>query len=159
MLDLDTNFRIFFEIFRSFQKIWKFKGGGMWIFRAIVTKRYLTRAEREFITFCFAVFTTFSFLTISEAYVLFTSQRYYIFSRLSVLIYFASIVHTYILYAFFKHSRRNFTIFSWQKAKAKSVLKTIENIDISEKCRKSSRNLVQILEKFGNFDENFQKEI
>ena len=90
VLGLDTNFRIFSEIFRRFREIFKISGNfkKMWIFRAIVTKRYVT--------------ITFSFVAISKVYVLFTSQRYYTFSKFSVLtLYYASIVHTYILYELF----------------------------------------------------------
>ena len=50
VLGLDTNFRIFFEIFGRFREIFKISGNlkKMWIFRAIVTKRYVTRAEKRF---------------------------------------------------------------------------------------------------------------
>ena len=43
--------------------------------------------------------------------------------------------------------------------KSKKCAKNIRKNDVPKKFRKFSRNLEQILEKFKNFDENFQKEI
>ena len=75
-MGLDTNFRIFFEIFRRFQEITKTCG---FLEQLSQTEKVLRKGRKMiFYNFYWAVFTTFSFLAISEAYVLFTTgQRYY----------------------------------------------------------------------------------
>ena len=97
-------------------------------------------------------------MAISEAYVLFIRASDITYSADLVFFktYYDSIVHAFILYALF--GINNFLPYFLDK-KQKLCYKTLEKIDISEKFRKSSRNLEQILEKFWNFNENFQKEI